>query len=81
MHQFNLPKSDTNGEKALRYILEAWENAVFDGLEPDQLANAALFAALTDLVSGYGEEAVAGLTEGLADRVRGGEFTLDKTLQ
>jgi len=63
-------------QAALRYIMEAWEEAIYDGIEPELLANAAFFAALSDLVSSYGEDAVARMTEGLPRRVHNGEFTL-----
>jgi hypothetical protein len=43
------------------------------------LANAALFAALTDLIDAYGEDAVAKMTNGLSRRIRHGEFTLKRT--
>lgn len=68
-------------QAALRYIMEAWEEAVFDGIEPELLANAAFFAALSDLVSNYGEEAVAKMTDGLSRRVHNGEFTLYRVTQ
>ena len=68
-------------QAALRYIMEAWEEAVFDGIEPELLANAAFFAALSDLVSSYGEEAVAKMTEGLPRRIHNGEFTLYRVTQ
>jgi hypothetical protein len=45
------------------------------------LANAALFAALADLVSAYGEDAVAKMTGGLPRRIQHGEFTLKRTAQ
>lgn len=66
---------------ALLYILEAWDEAVRDGIEPEMLANASLFAAISDLVAAYGEEAVIGMVSGLAQRVERGEFTLNKRLQ
>ena len=66
---------------ALRYILDAWEEALHDGIEPEMLANAALFAALTDLIGVYGEEAVAKMTTGLSRRIHHGEFTLKRTAQ
>jgi len=55
----NLRGSANTAEKhaALRYILDAWEEALHDGIE--MLANAALFAALSDLIAVYGEDAVA----------------------
>lgn len=68
-------------QEALRYILDAWEEALHDGIEPEMLANAALFAALADLVAAYGEDAVAKMTGGLSRRIRHGEFTLNRTPQ
>lgn len=73
--------ADEKKQAALRYIMEAWEEAVHDGIEPELLANAAFFAALSDLVSSYGEEAVAKMTEGLPRRVNNGEFTLYRVTQ
>ena len=66
---------------ALRYILEAWEEALDDGIEPKMLANAALFAALADLIDVNGENAVAKMTTGLSRRINQGEFTLRRTAQ
>jgi hypothetical protein len=45
------------------------------------MAYAALFTALTDLVSQFGEEAVVDLANGLERRIRVGEFTLHRTRQ
>ena len=66
---------------ALRYILDAWQEAVYDGLDPDCIATAAIFAALSDMIGTYGEEPVAKMTERLPERIRAGEFTLSKTRQ
>ncbi len=66
---------------ALRYILDAWEEALYDGIEPEMLANAALFAALSDLVTTYGEDAVSRMTEGLSQRIQHGEFTVNRITQ
>jgi hypothetical protein len=68
-------------QEALRYILDAWEEALHDGIEPEMLANAALFAALADLVAAYGEDAVAKMTGGLSRRIQHGEFTLNRITQ
>ncbi|MGI8724454.1 MAG: hypothetical protein ACR2J1_03645 [Methyloceanibacter sp.] len=75
--------SDDNPQKqaALRYILDAWEEALHDGIEPEMLANAALFAALADLISVFGEDAVAKMAGGLSRRIHHGEFTLKQTSQ
>jgi len=66
---------------ALTYLAEAWEEAVAEGVDPEILAHAALFTALADLVSTYGEEAVAGLAERLPERIRAGEFSVDRSVQ
>jgi len=68
-------------QRALRHILDAWEEAVSEGVEPDMLATAAMFAALSDMVATYGEEAVATMTERLCERIRIGEFTVNRTTQ
>jgi hypothetical protein len=68
-------------QAALRYILDAWEEAVYDGLEPDSIATAAIFAALSDMITSYGEEPVAAMCERLPERIRTGEFTVMKTRQ
>ncbi len=68
-------------QAALRYIMDAWHEALYDGIEPEMLANAAFFAALSDLVSTYGEDAVAKMTEGLSRRIHHGEFTLYRVTQ
>lgn len=68
-------------QAALRYILDAWEEAVYDGLDPDCIATAAIFAALSDLIATYGEEPVAVMCERLPERIRAGEFTVGRTKQ
>jgi hypothetical protein len=74
-------ESDGRKQAALRYILDAWDEALHDGIEPEMLANAALFAALADLIGVYGEDAVAKMTNGLSRRIHHGEFTLRRTSQ
>jgi hypothetical protein len=76
--------SEPQGEPkyaALRYIMEAWEEAVYDGIDPDCVATAAIFAAMSDLITTYGEEPVARMAERLPERIRAGEFTINKTRQ
>lgn len=63
-------------QAALSYLNEAWAEARHDGVDGDCLAQASLFAALAELVSTYGEDAVATFVEGLATRVRHGEFSI-----
>jgi hypothetical protein len=66
---------------ALGYLHEAWAEALLDGIDADCLAQACLFAAFTELVSTYGEEAAARYAEGLGKRLRNGEFTLPQPRQ
>ncbi|ABE64686.1 conserved hypothetical protein [Nitrobacter hamburgensis X14] len=63
-------------QAALSYLNEAWAEARHDGVDGDCLAQASLFAAFAELVSTYGEDAVAKFVEGLAGRVRNGEFSI-----
>lgn len=73
--------TDDASYRALDLILAAWDEGTESGLAPEQMAYAALFTALTDLVSIYGEEAVTKLTRGLEQRIQVGEFTLHRTRQ
>jgi hypothetical protein len=66
---------------ALTYLVEAWDEAIAEGVDSEILAHAALFTALSDLISTYGEEAVADLARRLPERVRAGEFTLNRPIQ
>jgi hypothetical protein len=61
---------------ALGYVQEAWAEGRLDGIDGDCMAQAALFAAFIELVSTYGEDAAANYAEGLAGRIRNGEFSL-----
>jgi hypothetical protein len=63
-------------QAALGYLNEAWAEARHDGVDGDCLAQASLFTAMAELVSTYGEDAVAKFVEGLPTRVRNGEFSL-----
>lgn len=89
MHDFSHSSVETRDRDALieqkhaalSRIMEAWEDALVDGLEPDLIANAAMFAAFTELVTTYGEDAVATLAEGLPGRIRNHEFTVHRTTQ
>jgi hypothetical protein len=63
---------------ALEYLAEAWNTAEDEGVETLALAHASLFAALATMVRIHGEEATALLVEALPDRIRGGEYALDR---
>ena len=66
---------------AIGYLTEAWAEARLDGIDGDCLAQACLFAAFAEFVTTYGEEATARLAEGLAQRIRNGEFTTNTARQ
>jgi hypothetical protein len=68
-------KNEIDSLDALRFMLNAWEEAIEEGVDRDMLANAALFTALTELVSTYGEQAVSMLAKGLPQRILSGEFS------
>ena len=78
-YDFPLPNSDEQRRIALQIFLDAWDDALAEGVDADVLASTAIFAALSDMVETYGEEAVAEMADGLKDRVRKGEFTLNQT--
>ncbi len=62
--------------RALELILDAWDNALAEGAEPEVIASVAIYAALADMVDRYGAEAVAEFCATLPERARSGEFTL-----
>ncbi len=68
-------------QAALGYLNEAWAEARHEGVDGDCLAQASLFTALAELVSTYGEDAVAKFAEGLPARLRNGEFSLSLARQ
>jgi hypothetical protein len=76
-----LADSSDESLKALNFILNAWEEAAENGIAPEMMAYAALYAALTDLVSAFGEGAVVTLVSELGPRVEKGEFTLYRSKQ
>ena len=65
---------------ALGYIDSAWAEALEDGVEPDAIAHAALFMALADLVAAHGEESVAQMMTEIPDKIRSGEYSMDREL-
>lgn len=72
--------SDTENPKgrALELMLGAWDKALAEGADPDEVASVALFAALSDMVDRYGAEAVAEFCATLPARTRAGEFSLNE---
>ena len=81
-----LPARDASADHeqkrlALGYLQEAWTEARHDGIDGDCLAQTALFLALAELISTYGEEATARFTETLGLRIRNGEFSVELSRQ
>jgi transcription initiation factor TFIIIB Brf1 subunit/transcription initiation factor TFIIB len=62
--------------RALELILDAWDEALAEGAEPEMVASVAIYAALADMVDRFGEEAVAEFCATLPEKIRAGEFTL-----
>jgi hypothetical protein len=62
---------------AVGYLHEAWAEARLDGIDGDCMAQACLFAALSELVTTYGEDATAKFATGLSERIANGEFSLE----
>ncbi|MBV8840986.1 MAG: hypothetical protein JO000_30985 [Alphaproteobacteria bacterium] len=82
VHPARGPVSDHEQKQlALSYLHEAWGEARLDGVDGDCLAQAALFTALAELVTTYGEDATAKYAEGLSARIRNGEFSLPLSRQ
>ena len=73
--------SEEERRAAFGYFSEAWAEARLEGIDGDCLAQVALFSALSELVSTYGEDAAARYAEGLAERIRHGEFTVPPSRQ
>ena len=68
-------------QAAIGYLHEAWAEARLDGIDGDCMAQACLFAALSELVTTYGEDATARYAEGLSKRVANGEFSIESFRQ
>lgn len=65
--------------RALELILTAWDEGEESGVAPELMAYAAIFTAMTDLVSLFGEDAVAKMASSLERRVQLGEFSLKQS--
>ncbi|MHA1157420.1 MAG: hypothetical protein ACTSP2_01555 [Alphaproteobacteria bacterium] len=66
---------------ALSCLSAAWHEAAAEGVDPDIIAHAALFTALSDLVETYGETAVAELAGTLPGRIEAREFSINQVVQ
>lgn len=77
----SLINEEEQKRRALELVLDAWDQALAEGVSADIIATTAIFASITDMVDVYGEEPVAQMTEDLPVRIRRGEFTLKGTEQ
>ena len=76
------PLADHEQKKlALAYLHDAWIEATHEGIDGDCLAQTALFLAIAELTTTYGEEAAAGYAEKLSARIRNGEFSVQVARQ
>ena len=80
-HDQDLTRQSDERQLALEYLAEAWNSAEEEGVESLALAHASLFAALATLVRAHGDDAIAELVAGLPDRIRAGEYNLERSLQ
>jgi hypothetical protein len=75
-----LPARDRSAEDArkaaLAHVGEAFALAALDGVDSEALAEAALCAAMCELVAIYGEDDAARIAARLADRTAAGEFSV-----
>lgn len=62
--------------RALELVLDAWDQALAESVDPEVIASVAIYAALADMIDRFGEEAVADFCATLPERIRNGEFTL-----
>lgn len=77
----DLDRDQNERQLALEYLAEAWNTAEDEGVESVALAHASLFAALATLVRMHGDDAAASLIAMLPDRIRAGEYNLDRVVQ
>ena len=70
------PAENKQKRLALNYLQDAWTEAFHEGVDGDCLAQTALFLALAELISTYGEEAAARYAENIGPRIRNGEFSV-----
>ncbi len=63
---------------ALGFIQDAFEEGMSHGIDSTALSHAALFTAMMDLVSLFGEDAVTKFAEELPMRVQRGDYSLER---
>ncbi len=65
-------------QAAFNYMTEAFALAATDGIDADDFAEAALCAAMCELVAIHGEDNAALIAARLADRAAAGEFSVSR---
>ena len=68
-------------QAALSVQHDAWAESSADGIEPEIIADAALSAALGEIVGLLGEEHAEALLDDMRQRILAGEFSPGRTLQ
>ena len=62
--------------RALELVLDAWDQALAEEVDPEVIASVAIYASMADMIDRFGEQAVADFCATLPERIRNGEFTL-----
>jgi hypothetical protein len=70
------PDAAENRREALGFVTDAFAEAIMAGVEAEDFAHAALFAALQEIVALHGEELAALFAKKLPERILSGEFSL-----
>jgi alcohol dehydrogenase YqhD (iron-dependent ADH family) len=70
------PETAENRRQALGFVTEAFADAIMAGVESEDFAHAAIFAALQELVAIHGEDHAATFAKTLPQRIITGEFSL-----
>lgn len=66
---------------ALEYFQEAWSSAIQEGIEPQILAESAVYAALSQLGEAEGDDKVGEFISDLPSHHESGQFMLHRKLQ
>jgi hypothetical protein len=70
------PDTADSRRQALGFVTDAFAEAIMAGVESEDFAHAALFAAMQELVVIHGEELAALFAKKLPERILSGEFSL-----
>ena len=70
------PDKAESRREALGFVTDAFAEAIMAGIESEDFAHAALFAAMQELVVFHGEELAALFAKNLPERILSGEFSL-----